>query len=58
MKRIIKHAAIVIMAVAAVVGLDPKASAWQIGISFFIAFSIAVVFAYKMDKSANKRNSP
>ena len=58
MKKIIKHAAIVIMVVAAVVGLDPKASAWQIAISFFIAFSIAAAFAYKMDKSANKRNSP
>lgn len=58
MKNIIKHAAAVIMAIAAVVGLDPKASVWEMAISFSIAFSIAAVFAYRADKKEGKRNNP
>lgn len=56
MKNIIKHAAAVIMVITAVVGLDSKASAWEMAISFSIAFSIAAVFAYRADKKEGKRS--
>lgn len=49
MKRLIKYAAIVVLVIAAVIGLNPKASELEMVISFSVVFTIAAIFAHRMD---------
>lgn len=54
MKRIIKYVAIIVLVIAAVIGLNPKASELEMVISFSVVFTIAAVFAHRMDMKERK----